>query len=603
MTYSKPSESFSIIDSIKKIDSSNSFDFRKFAYPDDELSYLFEDWVEYYRGKYAICKAIQPKSILEVGVRYGYSAISFLSACPEATYIGIDNDTSTYGGALGAIKWAEKITKDHSARFLIQDTQEMTSFPGEYYDLIHIDGQQDGDGTYHDLEMALEKGRYILVDGYFWTQENMLASTYFLKKYDKFFEFAIIIPGYAGELLIKTKDSVRELYRAMKHQNYKKLRDYYDSHYYLGDCGGYELFSKTNGSQLDERLLAIYYLTNPKPDERILDMGFGRGELACALAQSGASVTAVDYSPAAVGIAQRTYSRQIAELKLEYIQADVCAMEDMGKFQKIIAADIVEHLEDDALHRMMATASRLLNNDGYLVIHTSPNLLNYTHAYARKRKVAKEFGIWLPENPRTFYEDLMHINEQTPEKLAELLKKYFKHVLIWTANGLQDLGSSLINTPTSDKVNNNCSIFAIASNYLLDKEQIYSLISQEKLEIDKIDIQIQCDIKKTTVKAGSLFKIPITLINKGIQRYTSLAPNPVHISYHIQNQEGSMEFFEGKRTALNTPLLPLQSKDILLQVKAPETAGEYILQLTMLQEGCFWFETVLSQFPIYVQLI
>jgi hypothetical protein len=61
-----------VLNKIFKIKRKTSFDFRKYAYPNDELSYLFDKWVDYYRMKYSICKAISPKSILETGVRYGY---------------------------------------------------------------------------------------------------------------------------------------------------------------------------------------------------------------------------------------------------------------------------------------------------------------------------------------------------------------------------------------------------------------------------------------------------------------------------------------------------------------------------------------------------
>jgi 2-polyprenyl-3-methyl-5-hydroxy-6-metoxy-1,4-benzoquinol methylase/predicted O-methyltransferase YrrM len=603
MKYSVPSlEPLNIFQKIENIPTESTFDFRNFACPDDELAYLFDKWVDYYKGKYAICKAIQPKSILEVGVRYGYSAISFLSASEKASYLGIDNDSNTFGGTIGALEWAKNITKNYSASFLLGDTQLMSSFPGDFYDLIHIDGQQDGDGTFHDLEMALEKGKYILVDGYFWSNENMLASTYFLKKYNRLFEYAVIIPGYAGELLIKTKDSTRELYGAMKYRNYAKLRDYYDSDYFLSDCGGYELFTKTNGSQLDERLVAVYSLVDPNPDDNILDMGFGRGELAYALAQTGASVTAIDYSVSAVEIAKQTYSHQIADLNLNYIQADVCFMEGMEKYQKIIAADIVEHLEDDALEKMMMSASQSLDKGGYMVIHTAPNLLNYNYTYNRKRKVAMEGGNWLPQNPRTLYEDLMHINEQTPDTLNALLKKYFNYVITWAAS-INDIGTPLKKRQTENEIIDATSIFAVASNSPIDKANIYALVSQEKLEIDQIDMQIQSIISTITATASSSFKIPVIIYNKGMQRYASISPNPVHLSYHIQSKDESVVIFDGVRTVFSSPLLSGQSKDILMDIKAPEREGEYVIQLTMVQEGCFWFETIMPQLPIYVQLV
>jgi len=171
-----------MLDTIFKNFEETDFDFRQYAYQNDELSYLFEEWLPYYRMKYSICKAINPQSILEIGVRYGYGAVTFLKAAPGATYLGIDNDSISFGGSKGAIDWAKKITESYKADFLIADTQQMTSLPGDFYDLIHIDGQQDGDGTIRDMEMALEKGRWILVDGLFWSKENLLASTYFLEK-------------------------------------------------------------------------------------------------------------------------------------------------------------------------------------------------------------------------------------------------------------------------------------------------------------------------------------------------------------------------------------------------------------------------------------
>ncbi len=181
-----------MIDKIFEIKKNVDFDFRKYTYGNDPLKYLFDEWVDYYKLKFAICKAIDPKSILEIGVRYGYGAITFLNACPDASYLGIDNNSDTFGASIGAIKWAKEITKGFNVEFLIANTQELKEFPGDYFDLIHIDGQQDGDGTYRDLELALGKGYFILVDGYYWSKENMLSSTYFTEKSEFFCQIDLI---------------------------------------------------------------------------------------------------------------------------------------------------------------------------------------------------------------------------------------------------------------------------------------------------------------------------------------------------------------------------------------------------------------------------
>ena len=44
----------------------STYDFRETAYPEDPLRHLFEDWVSYYRIKWAVARVLQPKNILRV---------------------------------------------------------------------------------------------------------------------------------------------------------------------------------------------------------------------------------------------------------------------------------------------------------------------------------------------------------------------------------------------------------------------------------------------------------------------------------------------------------------------------------------------------------
>jgi predicted O-methyltransferase YrrM len=147
-----------MIERILAIKAKTDFDFRSFACLSDELACLFDDLVDDYRLKYAIAAAIEPQAILEIGVRYGYSAVAFLSAAPQARYLGLEADTSRFAEALGAIDWAREITRGHAAEFLRLETRSLAALPGGTYDLIHIDSQQDGDGTVHDLELAIRQG-------------------------------------------------------------------------------------------------------------------------------------------------------------------------------------------------------------------------------------------------------------------------------------------------------------------------------------------------------------------------------------------------------------------------------------------------------------
>src|SRR5262245_60296304 len=126
-----------MLDGILELASASDYDFREFACPEDPLRGLFEQWVPYYRLKWAIARALRPRRILEIGVRFGYSARAFLDGAPEAGYLGIDVDADRWGGQRGAIRWAKRITCGRSASFVIADSQQLEQLPGFDWDLVH----------------------------------------------------------------------------------------------------------------------------------------------------------------------------------------------------------------------------------------------------------------------------------------------------------------------------------------------------------------------------------------------------------------------------------------------------------------------------------
>jgi 2-polyprenyl-3-methyl-5-hydroxy-6-metoxy-1,4-benzoquinol methylase len=590
-----------MIQKILEIKHRTIFDFREYANPDDELSYLFNDWVDYYRLKFSICNAIDPKTILEIGVRYGYSAITFLNACQDAVYLGIDNDSNTFGGSAGSINWAKRITQEYNAKFIIANTQSMKSLPDSYYDFIHIDGQQDGDGTFHDLELALERGRYILLDGYFWSTENMLSAAFFLKKYKQFIEYAEIIPGYAGELLIKTKESSKDLFCKHKEKKYFMLSDQYDADYFMRDCGGYDIFARSNGQELDDRLSAAYNLINPIPGDNILDLGCGRGELSFSLSQTGANVTGIDYSKEALEIADKTYSFRKNNLNLKYMLGDVCNLNLGLKYDKIVASDLIEHIDAESIGGMLSGVSKSLKDNGIFVVHTSPNHWNYKYSYKRKRKTAKHIGLWLPENPRSYYEDLMHVNEQNPIGLKKVLNKYFENVIVWVATLPDTIGSLTGNYTISQKCAAT-SIFAIASDKKIDRAVIIKLLSQQKLKTEGLNVEILCSLSDLKVKKSQRFGLSITVLNMGRERISSMEPYPINISYHWIKENGQIEIYDGERTPFRTSLQPNEQRDMQMNVVSPAKEGNYVLQVTMVQENCFWFEQAMCSLPVYIKV-
>ena len=130
---------------------------------------------QYYRVKHEIAAEVNPSSILEIGVRAGYSAWAFLTACPDALYIGLDAENGMHGGQGGPWGWwAERILSQRKFTFHIlkMDTQKVEELPASA-SLFHVDGDHSEEGVFHDLELcfqAARKGAAILVDDYDYEQ-------------------------------------------------------------------------------------------------------------------------------------------------------------------------------------------------------------------------------------------------------------------------------------------------------------------------------------------------------------------------------------------------------------------------------------------------
>ena len=126
---------------------------------------------EIYRIKHEIALELRPGSILEIGVRAGYSALAFLSACPGARYLGLDAENGQHGGAGGPwTPWAVELLRPYDAEVIVADTQALASLSQHgLFDLAHVDADHTEAGCSHDLDLAfgvLAPGGAVLVDDY-----------------------------------------------------------------------------------------------------------------------------------------------------------------------------------------------------------------------------------------------------------------------------------------------------------------------------------------------------------------------------------------------------------------------------------------------------
>jgi SAM-dependent methyltransferase len=150
------------------------------------------------------------------------------------------------------------------------------------------------------------------------------------------------------------------------------------------------------------RLAHLHALVEPERGDRIIDLGCAAGALTHFFSEFGAVVTGVDSAERAIKKARSLFP------SLEFRQADVAAL-PFGKhsFDKAVAGDLVEHLDDSTFRAMLSEVSRVLIPGGSLSIYT-PNPL---HVIER----LKSHEIILAQN-RT------HIGLRTSQELTNILQ-------------------------------------------------------------------------------------------------------------------------------------------------------------------------------------
>lgn len=104
---------------------------------------------------------------------------------------------------------------------------------------------------------------------------------------------------------------------------------------------------------------------------RVLDVGSGRGWFSLAAAKLGAEVTALDLS-----------EENLAQIKaedpsIETVFGDACAVPELGKFDLIVALEVIEHLVEPEL-ALKSFRDRLAPNGTLLLTVPYKEVIRYT---------------------------------------------------------------------------------------------------------------------------------------------------------------------------------------------------------------------------------
>jgi|GEM_PF-626696 len=90
--------------------------------------------------------------------------------------------------------------------------------------------------------------------------------------------------------------------------------------------------------------------------------------------------------------------------------------------------------------------------------------------------------------------------------------------------------------------------------------------------------------------AAQTIALPLTLTNTSNFTWDSDRDPPVLFAYHWLYADGRLAIPEGERTRLPTALAPGATTPLTARIVTPDRPGDYILQLTLVQENVAWFD-------------
>jgi hypothetical protein len=108
--------------------------------------------------------------------------------------------------------------------------------------------------------------------------------------------------------------------------------------------------------------------------------------------------------------------------------------------------------------------------------------------------------------------------------------------------------------------------------------------------LTEFKIRIQPDTRIYRPMTGEVFVIDCEVTNMGSQTWPIAGVRPVSISYHWLHANRTLATFDGLRTRPSYAMLSEERQPLAVQVQAPYEPGDYVLQLTAVQENVAWFD-------------
>jgi ubiquinone/menaquinone biosynthesis C-methylase UbiE len=151
-------------------------------------------------------------------------------------------------------------------------------------------------------------------------------------------------------------------------------------------------FPKDEASK--KRIQLILDCLKPKKEDKILDVGCGVGTFTFHSAKAGAEAYGIDYSEESIKLAINLTKHYSVSHRTKFIVGRVDTLPFMDSyFDKIVAADIIEHISDEDKDLMLKEMRRVFKSNGFIVIFT-PNRIRDRIGLIWKKLTFQRISQW-----------------------------------------------------------------------------------------------------------------------------------------------------------------------------------------------------------------
>jgi len=226
----------------------------------------------------------------------------------------------------------------------------------------------------------------------------------------------------------------------------------------------------------------------------------------------------------------------------------------------------------------------IFHNSGFHMFGVNTRLLGYRLKCKAEKEYHVDFNFTVNLGIGTYW-----VNVSAHTGLDHLTSCYFwkEHVAEFAVEGFLDASfEGLARLMPVCYIEDD--LYAVS---IVDQTAGFKCIGFNTPQLKEIVGRIKAVISVLQVQPSEQFSVVVEISNEGINDWISEGTRPINISYHWIDAGGDKVIFDGIRTPL--PFRTVRAGSVIrvhALVEAPNQIGDFVLELSLVQESVCWFE-------------